>query len=166
MKKRLLVMTMVCSVFVLLAGCETEKNRLDQEVRRLCAKDGGVKVYETVKLPAEQFDQYGRPQFGREGGLQIPSKKDATKSDEYYYVWETVYLTKGGATADDYELRIWRDNYKVIRSSDGKVLGESVSYTRRGDGFPGPWHPSAFSCSDISKHPALETSIFVKENDK
>ena len=38
----------------------TEKERLDREVKRLCAIDGGIKVYETVKLPAERFDQYGQ----------------------------------------------------------------------------------------------------------
>ena len=41
----------------LLVGCE--KARLDQQVKELCAKDGGIKVYETVKLPPERFDQWG-----------------------------------------------------------------------------------------------------------
>jgi len=165
MKKRLLVMATVCSICVLLAGCETEKNRLDQEVRRLCAKDGGVKVYETVKLPAEQFDQYGNPQFGRKGGIQIPSEKDMKESDEYYYVRKRAYI-KGGDASEDYEARMWRTDHKIIRRSDGKVLGESVDYVRRGDGFPGPWHPSAFSCSDIKKDPDFEKAIFLKETEK
>ncbi|MBP9101513.1 MAG: hypothetical protein KBF68_09110 [Nitrosomonas sp.] len=43
----------------------TEKARLDREVKRLCAIDGGIKVYETVKLPAERFGKdwgrYTRP---------------------------------------------------------------------------------------------------------
>ena len=42
---------------LLLSGCE--KARLDQQVKELCAKDGGIKVYETVKLPADRFDQWG-----------------------------------------------------------------------------------------------------------
>lgn len=43
---------------LLLAGCE--KARLDAQVKELCAKDGGIKVYETVKLPADRFNQWGR----------------------------------------------------------------------------------------------------------
>ena len=151
--------------FLLLAGCEREKHHLDEEVRRLCAKDGGVKVYETVKLPAKQFDKYGNPQFGRKGSIQIPSKEDAKESDEYYYVREIVYL-KGGVTSQDYEARMWRWHTQIIRRSDNKVLGEYVSYTRRGDGFQTPWHPSSFSCSDIRKDPDFEKAIFLKETGK
>ena len=151
--------------FLLLAGCEREKQRLDKEVRRLCAKDGGVKVYETVKLPAKQFDQYGNPQFGRKGGIQIPSEKNMKESDKYYYITETVYLY-GGKTSQIEDAVMWRDNTKIIRRSDGKVLGEYVSYVRQGGDMPGPWHPSSFGCDNIRKNPGLETSIFVKENDR
>src|SRR3546814_6278957 len=31
----------------------------DWQVRQMCAVDGGVKVYETVVLPAAKFDRYG-----------------------------------------------------------------------------------------------------------
>lgn len=37
------------------AGCE--KSYLDDEVRRLCAIDGGVKVHETVRLSEEGEEQ-------------------------------------------------------------------------------------------------------------
>ena len=143
--------------FLLLAGCEREKHRLDEEVRRLCAKDGGVKVYETVKLTPKLLDRSGR--------IWIPLIGEAKESDEYYYVSEMVYLY-GGKTSQIEDAVMWRNNFKIIRRSDGKVLGESVSYSRVGGDIPGPWHPSSFSCRDISKYPGLETSIFVKENDK
>ena len=159
MRKSLLLMAAACSVLVVLAGCEQirEQRRLDKEVRRLCAKDGGVKVYETVKLPPEEFDRYVN---GR-----IPYKENAKESDPYYYALEMVYL-KGGKTSGIEEAVMWRHNGKIIRRSDGKVLGESISYTRFGGDIPGPWHPSSFSCRDINKAPALETSVFVKENEK
>ena len=35
------------------------KAQMDKEVDRLCAVDGGIKVYETVKLPADQFNEWG-----------------------------------------------------------------------------------------------------------
>ena len=144
--------------FLLLAGCEREKHRLNEEVRRLCAKDGGVKVYETVKFTPKLLDRAGR--------IWIPSIKDAKESDEYYYVWETVYL-KGSEVSEPSDLVMWRDHIQIIRRSDGKVLGESIYYVRRGgDILSPPFHPSSFGCPDLRTSPGLETSIFVKENDK
>ena len=51
---------------LLISGCATPLNvQLDDEVRRLCAIDGGIKVYETVTLPADRFDKYGQINFYR-----------------------------------------------------------------------------------------------------
>lgn len=127
-----------------LAGCE--KARLDDEVRRLCAIDGGVKVYETVTLQPGNLD--------RSGNIRIPSAKDAKLSDDYYYESETEFLRKG-----DPDLR--RDHTKIIRRSDMKILGESTYYARRGGDIPGPWHPSSFGCPPIGSTASLEDSIFV-----
>jgi hypothetical protein len=140
-------MVLCTTASVLLTGCE--KWRLDSEVRELCAKDGGIKVYETVKLPAETFD--------KEGVIKIPSKQEAKASDEYYYEWIVKYLHSG-------DPEMWRSHTLIIRRKDGKVLGESIHYARRGGDLPGPWHPSSFSCPEINKHnPSLEGSIFVME---
>ena len=152
MKKRILALAVLCSVFVLLAGCEREKHRLDEEVRRLCAKDGGVKVYETVKFTPKLLDRAGR--------IWIPLIEDAKESDEYYYVSEMVYLKEGDPD-------MYRISHKIIRRSDNKVLGEFVSYARRGgDILSPPFHPSSFSCRDINGLSNFENLIFLKENDK
>jgi hypothetical protein len=42
------------------ASCSSEADRLDAEAQRLCAIDGGVKVYETVVLPPEKFNELGQ----------------------------------------------------------------------------------------------------------
>ena len=100
---------------LLLVGCE--KDRLDERAKELCAKDGGVTVHEVVKLPAEKFDQWGN--------VRIPEKSDATPSDAYFYVRETTYLKTGNP-------EMWRSHHQVIRRSDGKLLGESVSAFGKG----------------------------------
>jgi hypothetical protein len=133
----------------LLAGCE--KARLDQQVKELCAKDGGVKVYETVKLPPERFDQWGN--------VHIPSKEKAKVGDDYYYELSTTYIRKGNP-------EMWRSHFRVIRKSNGKILGESVSYSRRGGDIPGPWHASSFECPDISTQPSMSKQVFVKGDSK
>ena len=142
-------MALCVTAFVLLTGCE--KWRLDNEVRELCAKDGGIKVYETVKVPTEMVDEYG--------AIRIPSKQDTKPSDEYYYERETTYLQTGDPA-------MWRTHHRIISSNDGKILGESVRYARRGGDVPGPWHESSFGCPDISTQPSLENSIFAKGDRK
>ncbi len=132
-----------------LVGCDTPSQiEADAEVRRLCAIDGGVKVYETVKLPADRFDQYGN--------VGIPNRRYAQPTDEYFYELETEYLRSGDPT-------LVRHVGRIFRRSDNKVLGESIRYGRGGGDLPGPWHSSSFSCPGIS--PAtdkLESSVFQK----
>jgi hypothetical protein len=129
---------------------EGEKWQADRQVRELCAKDGGVRVYETVRLPAEKFDEYGRPHF------QIPSNAKMTSTDAYYYEEETTYLLAGNPS-------LYRFEFRIVRKSDGKVLGKSVFYSRGGGDLPGPWHESSLICPDpVKQRSDLRTAVFVK----
>ena len=138
-------------LFVLLIGHAiffSEKARLDREVERLCAIDGGIKVYETVKLPAERFDQYDQ--------IRIPYKEIAKPEDEYYFESSQLFLIKGNP-------EMWQNHYKVYRTSGNKLLGESISYSRRGGDMPGPWHESSFGCPEKVDITDLKKQIFIKE---
>ena len=118
------------------------------EVDRLCKQDGGLRVYETVTLPAKKFDNYGV--------VRIPSKQDAKPQDEYYYEQISNYHRDGNP-------KITRTQHRIVRRSDGRVLGESVRYSRGGGWLPGPWHGSSYMCPSISKDvPAIEESIFIE----
>ncbi|MBU1236747.1 MAG: hypothetical protein KJ634_12120 [Gammaproteobacteria bacterium] len=133
------------AVGLVMAGCE--KARLDEQVRELCAKDGGIKVYEIVTLPEEKFDSTGN--------VRIPFKQHAGPSDEYFIETETVVLREGDPS-------LVRMSARVVRRSDEKVLGESIYYGRGGGDLPGPWHPSSFTCPNPAEKPYLEPSIFKK----
>ena len=122
-----------------------EKWLADRQVRELCAKDGGVKVYETVRLPPERFNKYGL--------LRIPDKRNAKSGDEYYTEWNTQILTEGNPS-------IRRDHFLLYRKSDQKLLGEAVSYARLGGDMPGPWHGSSFRCPDRADDVSLERRVF------
>jgi hypothetical protein len=67
--KRIILLLLVSSIVY--ATFFTEKDRLDREVKRLCAIDGGITVYETVKLPAERFDGYGQIAYRLNGWLNL-----------------------------------------------------------------------------------------------
>lgn len=121
---------------------------LDQQVREMCAKDGGVKVYETVELTPDLLDWAGR--------IHIPAKEKAKTEDKYYAEWDTYYYQKGNP-------EIWRDHIRIIRHIDGEIMGEAVGYSRRGGGLSGPWHPSSFRCPEKWD---LEPSIFISKEKK
>lgn len=126
-----------------------EKWRADRQVRELCAKDGGVKVYEAVRLPAERFDKYGQ--------IRIPFKRDAKPTDEYYDEWR-VHRYR------DRNPVIRRDHFLIYRRSDEKLLGEAVSYSRIGGDMPGPWHESSFRCPKESGNSSLQQRIFIQQS--
>lgn len=117
----------------------------DWRVEQMCAVDGGVKVYETVRLPAERFDNYGN--------IGIQNRQYARPTDQYYFETEEKYLRAGNPT-------LIRSVTRIIRRSDRKVLGESTRYGRGGGDLPGPWHPSTFDCPPI-RDLKLESSIFT-----
>ena len=133
----------------------------DQKVKELCAKDGGVKVYETVKLPAERFDEFNQ--------FRVSNKLYMKPSDEYFWEDDSQFYEKNKnpewvENHRDQSMEIIRSHYKFYRNLDNKLLGEDVSYIRRGGGLPGPWHGSSFMCPDPIKQPSnIEKLIFLKE---
>ena len=140
---------MLAAALLLLTGCE--KYVLDQQVKEMCAKDGGIKVYETVKLSPEKFDKYGV--------VRIPSKQDAKLEDEYYYEWKVHIYVEGNPS-------LRRDHFLVIRKSDSKLLGEAISYARRGGDMPGPWHPSSCRCPEVSGNAILHQRVFTQSREE
>ena len=123
----------------------------DAKVRELCAKDGGVKVHETVVLPPEMFNRWGQPNFYR------PTQGENALGLEYIFKWDLKYLQKGNPS-------LQRSHTQVFRRFDNKLLGEAIDYSRGGGDLPGPWQPSSFTCPDGVGHIILLTNIFVKKN--
>lgn len=127
-----------------------KKMYYDAQVRELCAKDGGLKVYETVQLPAEMFNKWGQIEFHR------PAQGENALGPEYVFKEDTQYFRQGNP-------QISRIHYQVLRRVDGKLLGETVLYGRVGGDLPGPWHHSSFRCPAFSKagENALFSGIFI-----
>lgn len=135
------------------AGCTTPtQTELDAEVSRLCAIDGGVRVYEQIKLPADQFGEKGQIKFFR------PSRGENALGAEYRYLRTTHFYKQG----NDNDPAMWRTHVQVFRRSDNTLLGESVSYTRRGGDVAGPWHPSSVTCPSLKDLGLLEQMFVVR----
>jgi hypothetical protein len=134
-----------------LAGCERAK--LDREVDRLCAIDGGVKVFETVEVPPEYLPDAGEifPQFAdRPFGERL--------GPEYELKWADTVLVDGNPS-------LTRTEAHLIRKSDQKILGTSIRYMRLGGDLPSPSHPSSHVCPELGGK-GLERSVFVERGVK
>ena len=122
----------------------------DAKVDRLCAVDGGVKVYETVSLPPEKFNEWGKINFFR------PTQNENALGPEYIFKWERSYLRKG-------KPNLYRIHAEVIRRADSKKLGETTLYERGGGDLPIPGASSSYICPPTSEagDVALRKQIFI-----
>ena len=100
--------------------------KLDREVDRLCAIDGGVHIYETVFLPKESFGPDGEafPQY-----RQLLFTESRYGPEFFGRIADKVLVSGSPA--------LQRLNSLIVRRSDDKVLGEMVIYRRSGG--DGPW---------------------------
>ena len=136
-------------------GCE--KYKLDRQMEELCRKDGGVKVYEVAMLPHNMFDMRGNPFAGWE--LRPPEQR---LGNDYWMDYKTTYLKAGNPLKG--EGRLSRHHWRIFRKSDGKMLGEGVSYGRSGGDFIVVGHFTSNSCPpQFGEATALINSVFVKE---
>ena len=148
MTKSVLEGGFVLPTLVALVGLgDCEKGQLDDEVRRLCAIDGGVRVYEEVTLPPERFDKFG--------SVRVPAKKEAKPTDDFYYERDITYYRQGNP-------EMWRNHVRLIRRSDGKLLGEAIRYSRRCGDMPGPWQSSSFACPIDAGITVLQKRVFFR----
>ena len=134
------------------SGCERAKTKLDREVDRLCAIDGGVKIYERVTLSAENFGPNGEvfPQY------QHLTSKGRELGPEYEWASEVKKFVEGDPS-------LIRRHQKVVRIVDRKLLGERIYYVRNGGDFYSFLStPSSYSCIPAISNVGLLTSVFVK----
>ncbi len=95
-----------------LAWTSYERMRIDAQMETLCKKDGGMKIYEQVLLPKDQFTKYGDLVFHKTwnkpgGGYQFISKFEQLKLDK-----PTLNKT----------------TYMIVRETDLRVLGTYTTY--------------------------------------
>lgn len=125
--------SLVLALVAFVVHHEWLKASLDTQVREMCKRDGGIKVYEAVKLPADRFNEWGQVNF------YIPNQGENALGESYIFKRETRYYQQGNPT-------MYRGQVQVFRNIDQKLLGESIFYIRGGGDLPGPWHGSSYNC--------------------
>ena len=111
-------------VLLILPGCSPwlGARESEAEVGRLCAIDGGEKVYETVPTNPGTF-----PTIIPDAGLQVWQPKVGTIFGDYRYV------EASGPGMQGHGRTIYRNTVTITRISDGKVMGDLVVYRNEGD---------------------------------
>ncbi|MEW8693669.1 MAG: hypothetical protein AB2535_21765 [Candidatus Thiodiazotropha endolucinida] len=128
-----------------------KKMYYDAQVREMCAKDGGITVYEIVELPAEMFSKWGMVEFYH------PSQGENALGPKYIFKAEQLYYRKNNPS-------LIRFHYQIFRRADNKLLGEAIMYGRGGGDLPGFWMGSHFSCPP-SKNAGVNKlikTVFIK----
>lgn len=115
----------------------------------LCATEAGVKVYHTVELPAEYWDERGKPRFydDTNGNLRLPTDR---------YEWRSK--------VQKYPFHVEKDISDMKERNTGEILNERVLFTYWGGWISRNFTPSntATSCgADVNAYTAYVNQVFV-----
>lgn len=123
---------------LLLAGCgSVQRTYWDARVEEMCRRDGGVTVYERVKVTREQYANFA----------PVYPRRTARPGALYVADNETVALND--------QPEVLRSETRIVRTSDGKVLSRSVHYVRVGRDFLRP-----YGCHEVGIPMDIEGQTF------
>ena len=142
----LLRSTALAACALLLGGCGLDVMYADWRVDRLCKQDGGVKVFETDRLPAE----FRMP----DGNVDIEALYRAKPGRSFHLVHKWKAIKSDDPT-------ITRLQIELVRGSDTKILGTAVSYIRPMQNIGVPFlHRQGHACPANARLLDLTTGVF------
>jgi len=159
-----IVLKTLCGLVLCVALFGCERWTLDKQMEELCAKDGGIVVFEKVTLPATYFYQDGALKR-RQTMLLGPDPSvnfERIGDDDFRIITTKQYLVGSQST------NLQRGNgvlirmqVRIVRWKDKQLLGEQVWFDRGGgDGFTFGFQPSGKTCPLLIT--SLTQSVFVK----
>ena len=135
-------------LLVVFAFYEGRKAYWDFRVQQMCEQDGGVTVFEKIRLNSDDYKRLK----GTQGSIPIPERRSADSSTEFVSDTERSAIHQGSPY-------VWR-TVSTIHAVDGnRVIARYVTYTRRGGDIPTFAHPSYSGCD--SGVTAISKEIFM-----
>lgn len=143
------VLAPIVIVVVGIGGCEARKAYYDWRVREMCARDGGVIVFQRVNLSKDQYEQLR----GNSVGIPLPDAEERSRTP-FFSTTKIEDLRPSNP-------KVYRRETTIIRRADGKVLSRQIQYGRIGGDFPTFAQPTSFGCSDIGLRLDIERQTFA-----
>jgi hypothetical protein len=120
--------------------------QLDAEMEKLCAKDGGTRVYQHITLSPEKYEEQKEKNFYDQSSIEKVFGTDFLMKQEESYL-------HGSPEIDPWDKPcLIRYHEQLFRKVDGKLLGEVIWYMRIG-GKSGLSRIERY----ISGHPGVES---------
>ena len=148
--------------FITLVGCAGyvpgRQSYWDAKIRELCAKDGGVTIFERIHISKVEVDRRVLP-MTTDGKLGFTLKELAHPDAPIYAERKTTYL-------NEMNPQVGRVEWTVIRHSDQAVVARQISYGRFGGDLPtGLAHDSSFSCPNPNQMMSDVQRLFLLEGE-
>jgi hypothetical protein len=155
-------MTKFFLVILLVAGCAGcvpgRQAYWDTQVRKMCRKDGGVQIFERVRITKSEINFLGESS----GKLVILSKELAHPQSPVYAI-----RREGKIFASEGNVSIGKSEWSIIRRLDKKVVANLIRYSRTGGDSPGFIHQSTFFCPDSEVMSSdIQKLFIIEENSK
>jgi hypothetical protein len=114
--------TAALTTSLLLVSCgSVQRAYWDARVEEMCRKDGGVTVYERVKISPDEYKKLG----GNGGTIVVRPRSTASADAPYVAESKDTWLNENPP--------VLRSETFIVRRSDGKVLSRLVRYARIGE---------------------------------
>lgn len=117
----LIPLALVLMLILALAFFEGRKAYWDYRVRDMCAKDGGVKLFEHVTISRKEAGLLPHP-----GGVLGVAPEALSKQEEPLFSRITQSVLRDG------QPRVTRYEQAIIRRADSRVVATAVTYARGG----------------------------------
>ena len=141
-------------VLVLLAFifCEVNKAYWDYRVDEMCAKDGGITIYEKVVISKSD---YPNMKFISTGIPVLPFEERVNQDDPFFYRFSSNRIYKF------INLHVNRYEHLTMRNSDKKILAKGITYGRWGGDFPLGFESSRHHCNGQDERMRISESIIT-----
>lgn len=151
-KKNTIILSIVFLLLVWIGIPTVLKWRADKKVDRLCSTQAHVNVHETIIMPPEEYKKFHLKYFS--GAVYEP--------DVSYYGWTSTNVIEGDINSlSATTMVIYKSTLQIYSTTPRRLLGETVTFTRRGGDPFGAFMPSSHSCHFEEKDDLLR-KVFVK----
>lgn len=139
------------ALLLAIAFYEARKAYWDFRIERMCQKDGGLTVFEEIRLSADDYERLR----SRSGTIPLPERGSADRAAEFFsHTQEEVIRERSP--------RVAREEVTIYALDGNRMIARYISYSRSGGDFPTYAHPSYFLCKREDQ--SISERIFIKES--